>query len=144
MIFGATAAVSEFKFDIDRMVESLNTFTISNVYLNWCLVQMQQQWGAVADIGRTLSEASDILWDGWVNRTAAQDIMAYQYNDSAMGVEKVWDPVTQTVYEFEAGWYDQFYAPNPEQYNISTLEPMPDGRVDLWEGIILNGPTYVY
>jgi hypothetical protein len=143
VVFGATAPVGEFKVDIDKMVDSLNTFTLSNVYLNWCQVQMQQQWGAVADIGRTLSEASDIIWDGWVSRTATQDIMAYKYDDSVRGVEKVWDPVTQSVYEFEAGWYDQ-YALNPGLYNITTLEPMPDDQVGLWEGFILNGPTYVY
>jgi len=125
------------------MVDSLNSFTISNVYLNWCQVQMQQQWGAVANIGQTLREASDIMWNGWLSRTATQDIMAYEYDDSVKGVEKVWDPDTQKVYEFEAGWYDQ-YALNPGLYTISTLEPMPDGRVDLWEGIILDGPAFVY
>ena len=143
MVFGATTPVPEFKADIDKLVESLNGFTISNMYLNWCAVQMAQQWGAVADIGQTLREASDIIYDGWVNRTATQDIMAYEYNDSNRGVEKGWDPVTGNVYEFGAGWYDQ-YALNPGAYNISTLEPMPDNRIDLWEGTILNGPSHVY
>ena len=143
MVFGAAAPVSEFKNDIDKMVESLNSFTISNVYFDWCEVQMEQQWGAVADIGETLREASDIIWEGWLSRTASQDIMAYEYNDVVRGVEKVWDPDTQRVYEFEAGWYDQ-YLLNPELYNISTLEPLPDGRLDLWEGTIFDGPTYVY
>ena len=143
MVFGATAPVSEFKADIDKMVESLNSFTMTSVYFNWCVLQSQQQWGAVAKIGQTLSEASDIIYDGWVSRTATQDIMAYEYNDSNRGVEKVWDPDTQRVYEFEAGWYDQ-YLLNPDLYNISTLEPLPDGQLDLWEGVVFDGPTYVY
>jgi hypothetical protein len=143
MVFGATAPVGEFKGDIDKMVESLNAFTISDVYFNWCAVQMQQQWGAVAEIGETLREASDIIWEGWLSRTATQDIMAYQYDDMVRSVEKVWDPDTQTVYEFEAGWYDQ-YKLNPWLYNIPTLEPLPDDRLDLWEGTILDGPIFVY
>jgi hypothetical protein len=143
IIFGATTPVSEFKDDIDKLVESLNSFTMTDVYFNWCVAQSQQQWGAVAEIGQTLSEASDIIMEGWLSRTAAQDIMAYKYNDSVRSVEKLWDPGGQNVYEFEAGWYDQ-YKLNPGQYNISTLEPMPDGRVDLWEGTILDGSTFVY
>ena len=143
MVFGAAAPVGGFKGDIDKMVESLNSFTISDVYFNWCAVQMQQQWGAVAEIGETLREASDIIWEGWVSRTATQDIMAYEYNDMVRGVEKVWDPDTQRVYEFEAGWYEQ-YKLTPWLFNITTLEPLPDGRLDLWEGTILDGPTYVY
>jgi hypothetical protein len=143
IIFGATTPVREFKVNLDELVESLNSFTMTNVYFNWCAVQSQQLWGAVAQIGQTLSEASDIIWEGWVNRTAIQDIMAYEYDDSVKGVEKIWDSDTQNVYEFEAGWYDQ-YALNPSLYNIPTLEPVPDDRVDLYEGTILDGPTFVY
>ena len=143
IVFGATTPVREFKDDIDKLVESLNSFTMTEVYFNWCMVQSQQIWGAVAEIGQTLSEASDIIMEGWLSRTAAQDIMAYKYNDSVRSVEKLWDPDGQNVYEFEAGWYDQ-YQLNPELYNISTLEPMPDGRVELWEGTILDGSTFVY
>jgi hypothetical protein len=143
IVFGATTPVLEFKANLDKLVESLNSFTMTDVYFKWCVVQSQQLWGAVAEIGQTLSEASDIIWEGWLSRTATQDIMAYEYDDSVKGVEKVWDPDTQNAYEFEAGWYDQ-YVLNPGLYNISTLEPMPDGRVDLWEGTILNGPAFVY
>jgi hypothetical protein len=143
MIFGATALVREFKFDIDKMVDSLNSFSITNVYFNWCVAQSQQQWGAVAAIGQTLSEASDIIMEGWLNRTATQDILVYKYNNSTNGIETVWDPATGDVYQFEIGWYDQ-YALNPGAYNISNLSPMPDNRVDLWEGTILDGPSHVY
>jgi hypothetical protein len=143
MVFGATAPVQEFKFSIDKMVESLNSFAITDVYFNWCVAQSQQQWGAVAAIGQTLSEASDMIMEGWLNRTATQDIKAYEYNNALNGMETVWDPATGSVYQFEAGWYDQ-YALNPGAYNISTLAPMPDNRVDLWEGTIIDGPTHVY
>jgi hypothetical protein len=107
------------------------------------VAQQQQTWGAVRQAGQTLSEASDIIWQGWQNRTATQDIMTYRYNDSLREVEKLWDPGTGRVYEFAAGFYDQ-YSLDPSRYTISTLAPIPDGRVDLWEGTILNGPSYVY
>ena len=143
MVFGATAPLKEFKASEARMVASLNSFTVSGVYYNWCVAQLQQTWGAVAQAGRTLSEASDIIWEGWQGRTAAQDVMAYRYDDTLRGVEKLWDPASGNVYEFAAGFHDQ-YSQNPSAYNVTTLESMPDGRVDLWEGPVLDGPAYVY
>jgi hypothetical protein len=143
IVFGATAPVTEFKASVGGMVESLNSFTMTSVYYDWCVVQQQQTWGAVAQVGQTLREASDIIWEGWQSRTAAQDIMAYQYDDTLRQVEKVWDPITGNVYEFPGGFYDQ-YSLDPSAYNVSTLEPLPDGRIDLWEGTILNGPSHVY
>jgi hypothetical protein len=107
------------------------------------VAQSQQQWGAVAAIGRTLSEASDMMMDGWQSRTAAQDIMAYKYNDAYNSAETLWDPTTGSVYQFDAGWYNQ-YVLNPGAYNVSTLQPMPEDRVDLWEGPILDGTSHVY
>lgn len=143
VVFGATAPVKEFKGSVGHLVEALNSFTMSSVYFEWCVDQLQQTYGAIAQAGRTLSEASDIIMEGWQSRTAAQDIMAYQYDDTLRSVEKLWDPATGSVYEFGAGFYDQ-YSQDPSAYNVTTLEPMPDNRVDLWEGTILDGPSYVY
>jgi hypothetical protein len=143
VVFGATAPVKEFKGSVGHLVAALNSFTMTSVYFDWCVDQLQQTYGALAKAGRTLSEASDIIMEGWQSRTAAQDIMAYRYDDTLRDVEKVWDPATGNVYEFGVGFYDQ-YSQDPSGYNITTLEPMPDGRVDLWEGTILDGPSYVH
>ena len=143
VVFGSTAPVREFKGSVGHLVDSLNSFTMTSVYFDWCVEQLQQTYGAIAQAGQTLSEASDIIMEGWQSRTAAQDIMAYRYDDTLREVEKVWDPATGNVYEFGAGFYDQ-YSQDPSAYNITTLEPMPDGRVDLWEGTILDGPSYVH
>jgi len=88
MVFGAASPIGGFKGDIDKMVESLNAFAISDVYFNWCAVLMQQQWGAVAEIGETLREASDIHLEGWLSHTETQDIMAYKFNDMVRGRRK--------------------------------------------------------
>ncbi len=69
-ICGATMPKGEFPDAIDRLVASLNTFTITQGYVQDCLDESAQIWGAVAEAGRTLSEASDILWEGWQQRHA--------------------------------------------------------------------------
>ena len=90
--------------------------------------------GAVAKIGQTLSEASDIIWEGWQNRTHSEDILAEKYTDALRDVERVYDPDTGSVYEFEAGWYSQ-YALNPSKYNKQPATPA--GRLLQ----LLDGPS---
>ncbi len=143
MVFGATTPVREFDAQLDKLVESLNSFEISSVYFNWCVAQLQQQWGAVAKIGQTLSEASDIIWEGWQSRTHSEDILAEKYTDALRGVERVYDPATGNVYEFEAGWYSQ-YALNPGGYNNPNLQLLPNDCYDCWMAPTLDGPNYIY
>ncbi len=143
MVFGATSPVREFNAHLDKLVESLNSFTITSVYFNWCVAQLQQQWGAVAAIGQTLSEASDIIWEGWQNRTHNEDILAEKYTDVLRDVERVYDPDTGNVYEFEAGWYSQ-YAANSGKYNNSNLQLLPDDCYNCWMAPQLDGPNYIY
>lgn len=143
MVFGATTPAREFDAHLNKLVESLNSFEITSVYFNWCVAQLQQQWGAVAKIGQTLSEASDIIWEGWQNRTYSEDILAEKYTDALRDVERVYDPATGTVYEFEAGWYSQ-YALNPGGYNNPNLQLLPNDCYDCWMAPTLDGPNYIY
>lgn len=62
-----------------------------------CIEQQQQIWGAVAEAVQTLSEASDIIWEGWQARTHAEDISAEQWTDTYRGVERLYDPGTGEV-----------------------------------------------
>lgn len=138
-VCGVTAPKPDFAARVDLLVAALDSFTVTQDYVKWCLAQSQQQWGAVAEIGRTLSEASDILWDGWVGRTHSADILAEQYSDGFRGVERVYDPSSSTVYEVPAGWYADTYDPNRGQYQMSGLQLLPDDAWSLWMAAVLSG-----
>lgn len=137
-ICGVTAPEGEFAGLADRLVASLNSFRIDEDYVNDCIEQSQQIWGAVAAAGQTLSEASDIIWEGWQDRTQTEDIMAEQWTDAYRGVERVYDPDTGQVYEVPAGWYAD-YDLIRETYDLSGLQPLPDDAWELWMAAALDG-----
>jgi hypothetical protein len=142
-ILGATAPKTEFGTLLPKLVESLESFTVTQPYVNSCLAQSQQMWGAVAEAGKTLSEASDIIYDGWQNRTQADDIMAEKGSDAILDVERVYDPETGNVYEFDVGWYEE-YALDPGHYNLGDLQPLPDNCYECWMTSPLYGPAYIH
>lgn len=142
-ILGATAPKDEFPRQLPTLIESLESLTVTQGYINWCIAQSQQLWAAVAKAGQTLREASDIIAEGWENRTQISDIMAEKGADAIRGLERVYDPETGNVYEFETGWYSQ-YALDPGKYNLSNLQLLPDNCYECWMTPTLNGPVYIY
>jgi hypothetical protein len=130
-VCGVTAPEVELAGRLELLVASLNSFTVTQAYIEQCLALAQRQWGAVAAAGRTLSEASDIIWDGWVARTRSEDVTAEQYRDGFLGVDRVYDPATGTVYEVPLGWYDA-YDLNRGAYDLDGLQPLP-GDAAYWE-----------
>ena len=130
-VCGVTAPKARFAGQADLLVASLDSFTVSQAYVDACLREAAAEWSAVAEAGRTLSEASDILWEGWQARTHTEDVLAEQYTDAFRGVERVYDPATGTVYEVPAGWYTDTYLPNQGSYRQDVV-PLPDGDWDLW------------
>ncbi len=143
MLCGATMPKGEFPETIDRLVASLNSFTITQAYVEDCIEQQAQIWGAIAEAGRTLSEASDILWEGWTQRSHGEDISAEKWTDAYRGVERVYDPDTGEVYEVPAGWYDA-YDLHRGEYDMSGLQPLPDDAWDLWMKAPLDGSSRVH
>ena len=132
-VCGVTAPKATFQARLDLLVASLDTFTITQKYVNDCLAQAQRDFGAVAEAGRTLSEASDLLWDGWQARTHAEDISAEKYSDGFLGYDRVYDPSTGTVYQVPVGWYDAYDA-DRSGYAMSGLQLLPGDAswYDLW------------
>lgn len=142
-ICGVTAPEGEFAGLADRLVASLNSFRIDQDYVDDCLEQSQQTWGAVAAAGQTLSEASDIIWEGWQDRTHTQDILAEQWTDAYRGLERVYDPDTGQVYEVPAGWYAD-YDPVRATYDLSGLQLLPDDAWELWMAAALDGQGAIH
>ena len=142
-VCGVTAPKAEFPAIAARLVQSLESFTISQGYVDACLAEQAKIWGAVAQAGRTLSEASDIIWEGWQARTHSEDISAEQWSDGYRGVERVYDPITGEVYEVPAGWYDEYDAHRGE-YDMGGLQPLPPDDWDLWMKAVLDGGSRIH
>jgi len=142
-VCGVTAPEGEFAAVADRLVTSLNGFTISQDYVDDCIEQSQQVWGAVAAAGQTLSEASDMIWEGWQARTHSEDISAEQWTDAYRNVERVYDPDTGTVYEVPSGWYEA-YDLDRAQYEMSGLQSLPPDAWELWMQAALDGAAGIH
>ena len=138
IILGATAAKGEFKTVAATLIASLESFTMTQGYINWCIVQQRQLWGAVAQEGQTLRETSDMIFEGWQNRSHASDILAEQSSDAMLGLERVYDPSTHQVYEVPAGWYSTYDSRRGE-YTMSDLQLLPADDYALWMSAPADG-----
>jgi hypothetical protein len=130
-ITGITSARGDFKFYEGTLQQSLNSLAFSPQYIADCMELQRQQGAALVDIGKTLSETSDIIMDSWENRNRSDDILSEKRSDMILGYERVYDPETGTVYEVTPGFYDD-YNPNRGQYDMNNLQPLPDNDWGLW------------
>jgi hypothetical protein len=138
IILGVSAPMREFKDVEARLIASLESFTVTQGYINWCKLQQGQLWGAVAREGQTLSETSDMIFDGWQNRSHASDIIAEKGSDAMLGVDRVYDPSTNQVYEVPVGWYTTYDAHRGE-YTMNDLQLLPPDNWKLWTSAPADG-----
>jgi hypothetical protein len=140
IILGITAPKGEFKNLETTLVASLDSFTVTQGYIDWCKWQQWNLWNAVAEEGRTLSETSDMIFDGWQSRAATSDIMAEKGSDAMLGVDRVYDPSTGQVYEVPVGWYTTYNA-NRAAYDMSNLQLLPGDDLGLWTSAPADGSS---
>ena len=138
IILGVTAPKREFTDVETRLIASLESFNVTQGYIDWCMLQQRQLWGAVAKEGQTLRETSDMIFDGWQNRSHVSDITAEKSSDALLGVERVYDPSTNQVYEVAAGWYTSYDAHRGE-YTMNDLQLLPGDNWELWTSAPADG-----
>ncbi len=138
VILGITAPKGEFTAVEARLIASLESFKVTQGYIDWCLLQQRQLWGAVAQEGETLRETSDMIFDGWQSRSHASDILAEQGSDAMLGVERVYDPSTQQVYTVPVGWYAT-YDSHRGEYSMNDLQLLPPDNYALWMSAPADG-----
>jgi hypothetical protein len=141
-IIGITSPKREFRELENTMVTSVQSFTITQSYVDNCMRQQAETYAGILKAGKTLSEASDIIMDGWEKRNKVYDIMAAKRSDAIMSKERVYDPETREVYEFDSGFYEK-YNINREKYEMNNLKPLPDDDWDIWMKAPLDGRRYV-
>jgi hypothetical protein len=142
LFLGITAPQEEFRYIQKDLIRSLESFNLSQSYVENCIRQQNQTWTGIMKAGQTLSEASDIIMSGWENRNKTHDILSEKWSDTILGKERLYDPDTGTVYEFENGFYDK-YNINRQQYNLKNLQRLPDNNYNLWMEAPLEGTRHL-
>jgi len=137
-ITGITAPKREFRDIENLLVKSVGSYTISQSYVNNCLAQQASTYAGILKAGKTLSETSDIIMQGWENRNKVHDILAEKTSDAILGKERLYDANTGEVYEFENGFYDK-YQLDQNRYEMNKLQPLPGDNHDLWMKAPLDG-----
>ena len=137
-ITGITGPKREFRNIEQILVKSIERLTISQSYVNNCLAQQARTYAGILKAGKTLSETSDIIMRGWENRNKVDDIVAEKRSDAILGRERLYNPSTGEVYEFENGFYDK-YNLNRNKYEMNNLQPLPRNDYDLWMKAPLDG-----
>ena len=87
---------------------------------------------------RGLFMENGVVGEGWQNRTQASDIIAEKDSDALRGVERVYDPSTNQVYEVPAGWYTE-YEFHRGGYTMNDLQLLPADNLELWTSAPADG-----
>lgn len=137
-LVGITAPKGEFLTLEGTLMKSVQSFNISQSYVNNCMTQQASTYAGILKAGKTLSQASDMIMQGWENRNRVDDILSEKWSDATLGRERLYDPNSGEVYEFENGFYDK-YALDQNKYELNNLQPLPDDSHDLWMKPPLDG-----
>jgi len=141
-IIGITSPKREFRHLEKTLIASVQSFTVTQSYADNCMRQQSETYAGILKAGKTLSETSDIIMEGWENRNKVHDIIAEKRSDAILGNERLYDPETGEVYEFKSGFYEE-YDINRERYEMNNLNLLPDEDWNLWTRAPLDGYRYV-
>jgi hypothetical protein len=135
---GITAPKDEFAALEPVLTTSLASYKISESYVSDCMRQQATTYEGILRAGRTLAEASDVITDGWEARNRVNDILSEKTSDAILGRERLYNPDTGEVFEFENGFYDH-YDISREKYRVTNLQRLPEDAYDLWMAPALDG-----
>ncbi len=138
MLTGITAPKEEFSRIQADLVKSVESFTISQEYVNAGIAASNSAFQGIMRAGQTLRETSDMIISGWENRNKTYDIMAEKRSDAILGYERVYDPDSGNIYSVQNGFYSK-YDLNRGNYEMNNLLPLPDDNHTLWTSPALNG-----
>jgi hypothetical protein len=138
LLAGITAPKGELDALQPTLARALASFAVRPEYVQNCLQRSEAAFGAVLRAGQTLRETSDLISRSWEERNRIDDVMAEKRSDAILGRERLYDPGTGDVYEFNNGFYDE-YRLNPQGYRNSNLQPLPDNDHGLWSAAARDG-----
>ncbi|MGD9612364.1 MAG: hypothetical protein AB7V22_05620 [Kiritimatiellia bacterium] len=140
------AGIAAPKGELDALQPTLSralaSFAVRPEYVQNCLMRSEAAFGAVLRAGQTLRETSDLIARGWEERNRRDDLVAEKRSDAILGKERLYDPDTGEVYEFNNGFYDE-YRLNPQGYRNRNLQPLPDDDPGPWSAATRDGYRYL-
>lgn len=138
LLAGITAPSSEIDEWQPLLLSSLGSYAVRPAYVQRCLMRSEADFQAVAEAGKALRSTSDQLMESWQSRNRSDDIVAAKRSDAILGKERLYDPDSGEVYEFENGFYDR-YQLNAGDYRNSNLQPLPGSDHGLWTAPARDG-----
>ena len=138
MFTGITAPVNEFAALEKDLATAIRSFQLTDAYVALCQREQQATTQAIIATGQILNETSDIITENWQNRSRSDDVIAAKWSDTMLGKERLYDPATGLVYEFNSGFYSQ-YNLDRNRYEMNNLQPLPESNHDLWIQVTQDG-----
>lgn len=77
------------------------------------------------------------------NVVIPKDIIAAKRSDTILGKERLSDPESGEVFEFDQGFYQKEYRLHPHKFNRNNLRPLGDDEWKLWNKPPLDGKKHV-
>ena len=142
LLAGIVAPKGELDALLPTLSRALASFAVRPEYVQNCLMRSDAAFGAVMRAGQTLRETSDLIARGWEERNRSDDVIVEKRSDAILGRERLYDPDTGEVYEFNTGFADE-YNRNPQGYRNANLQPLPDGDHGLWTAAARDGYRYL-
>ena len=134
--------ISSYKKDFKEweavLLKSLNSLNLDQGYITQCRQTQDKMWSSISEINKTWNDISNMIQKSWEYKNVVQDVAAEKWSDAMLGKERLYDPDTGEVYEFETGFYDK-YDIDREKYKNSGLQPLRNDDYDLWSKPAKNG-----
>lgn len=132
IVAGITAPMREFSSLQTTLIEVINSFTMDSAYVGAGISVINDNNESFKAISKSISETSDIIIKGYEGRNRTKDVIMEKSGDQFMGVERVYDPDTDEVYEVKNGFFDH-YNTHKQEYKKGNLQQLPDNDYNLWD-----------
>jgi len=139
MFIGITAPNGLLDLITPSLKKSLESYTISQVYITACKNAGEKTVAGALKTGRILNESSDTIMDVWDNKLESEGRMSTKQSDAILGSSRLYNPEADEVYEVTPEFYDRYQVHNDE-FEMNYLEELPD---DKWDEVPLNGAEYI-
>ena len=139
MFIGMTAPKGLLDLITPSLKKSLESYTISQGYVNACIQAQNKAAAGALEAGKILSETSDTIMDVWNSKLESEQRMSEKQSDATLGYSRLYNPETDEVYEITPEFYD-YYQTHGNEFQMNYLEELPD---DKWGYAPLNGAGYI-
>ncbi len=140
MFIGLTAPKGLLDLITPSLEKSLESYTISQAYVNACIQAQNKAAAGALEAGKILSQTSDTIMDVWDSKLESEQRMSEKQTDATLGYSRLYNPETDEVYEVTPEFYD-YYRDHNNEFEKNYLEELSD---DKWSYAPLNGAAHIY